>query len=185
MHDDIPWQVFAENGEPIVGKSALRGAFAQDESLILAASNVWVWRKTNESIEVLLQKRAHTKSSWPSYWDISVSGHVDANETFIESGIREAKEEIGMSIDGSLLRFIFSLRTPLDKQELDAVYLYELTEDFTPRFDDGEVEELDWISLDTFKNMIQDPDAYSLVPQGEEYFGLLMKSLERVYNENN
>jgi isopentenyldiphosphate isomerase len=43
---------------------------------------------------VLLQRRAHDKSSWPGFLDASAAGHLLAGES-IRDGLREADEELG------------------------------------------------------------------------------------------
>ena len=43
MHNE-PWQVYAENGASL-NYSATRQEFAEDESMIMGASHVWLWRR--------------------------------------------------------------------------------------------------------------------------------------------
>ncbi len=179
VHDE-PWQVFANNGQPLNGQSATRDGFADDVSLVMCAAHVWIWRRGTGGIEVLLQKRATTKPTWPGYWDISVAGHINADETAVQSAVREAREEIGLVLNEHALYFIFSLRTPLDLREIDHVYMHELAEEVPFRFDDGEVEELRWVAIDEFVSWTKQPEDYGLVPQGDEYFALLMTNLHRL-----
>jgi len=47
---------------------------------------------------VYLQKRSLTKDNNPGLWDSSVSGHVDAGESYDSCVIREAQEEIGLHL---------------------------------------------------------------------------------------
>lgn len=179
MSHDEPWQVFALNGEAEVGRSARRKDFTDD--LIMGASHLWIWRRNNAGkVEVLLQKRALSKKTWPGYDDISAAGHIDAGETPIESAVREAKEEIGLDVDPQKLYYIFSLRTPLVLNEIDHVYLYESPDNFVPSFDDGEVESTEWLSLDELRVRTSDPEKYHLVDQGDGYFSLLLSSIEKL-----
>lgn len=181
MAHSEPWQVFDESGEPIAGRGVGRAELATDSNLIVAASHVWIWRRSGAVTEILLQKRASDKKTWSSHWDISAAGHVDMNETFVQSAIRECKEEINLEVTKEQLYFAFALRTPLDKQELDAVFLYELQHDDTDfSFNDGEVEELKWVSVSEFADMIRNPTEHTLVPQGDEYFGLLTMMIKHV-----
>lgn len=184
MHNE-PWQVFAQNGEPLAGRQASRADFQKDPSLIMGASHVWFWRRRDNSAEVLLQKRASTLRSWPSYFDITAAGHIDANESAISAAVRECKEEVGVEILGDDLHYIFSLRTPINRREFDVVYIFEVKEDLDFHFDDGEVEEVLWISIDTLENWAADTNGAKLVPQGEEYFGLLIKNIKFIIDEDN
>lgn len=178
-----PWQIFSENGRPLEGKSASREVFDTNKSLVMGASHVWVWRRNADEIELLLQKRAEDKMTWPGYLDISTAGHIDEGEDVVQAAIREAKEEIGIFLDENKLYYIFSLRTPLDPREFDTVYLYELTEEVDFTFDDGEVEELRWVSLGEFEEMTRQPEEHKLVPQGNEYFALTINALKRLRHD--
>lgn len=185
MHNE-EWQVFAYNGEPIIGKSAKRDDFNQDKSLIMGASHIWFWRCSPLNyIEVLLQRRSPDKMTWPGYVDVSVAGHVDNGETFVETAVRESFEEIGVSLTPGMLEYIFSQRAALDECEFDAVYICELDTEISFAFNDGEVESLEWVSLEKFKSMTESPDLYSLIPQGKEYFGFVINALSKKTSENN
>ena len=63
-------------------------------------SHLWLLRKRGDKAEVLLQKRAMTKS-FPGCYDISSAGHIPAGDDFAESAIRELGEELGITADES------------------------------------------------------------------------------------
>ncbi len=177
MHSE-PWQVFAENGEAVIGESYSGEEFPVDS--VMGAAHVWVWRNTQDGKEVMLQKRAASLFSWPGYFDISAAGHIDANESPLQCAVRESVEEIGLVVDESLLHFIFASRTALAKKEIDFVYLYEVNESFEPQFDDGEVELVEWVAIADFIARVKLPEKNNLVNQGEHYFGLLVDQLNRL-----
>lgn len=178
VHLDESWQLFAENGEPLPG-SATREMIARDSSLLFGAAHVWVWRKSEDAeVQILLQKRAESKRTWPGHYDISAAGHINADEIPLQAAVREADEEIGLKVHTERLKYLFSLRTPLDIQEIDHVYLYEASLEFSPTYTDGEVSECKWIRLDEFIEMTRSPESYSLVDQGVSYFSLLQDNLE-------
>ena len=54
--------------------------------------------------EILLQLRQNT-GYMDNYWEFSAGGHVEENESFTKAVIREAKEEIGITINPQDLRF--------------------------------------------------------------------------------
>lgn len=51
----------------------------------------------NDKGEVLLQKRSDKKDTYPGYYTVSASGHVDKGETYLVSARREITEELGIS----------------------------------------------------------------------------------------
>lgn len=87
MADDELLDVFDERGWHIGVKQ--RGAVHRDGDWHLAF-HLWVVRPDG----VMFQRRASTKSSWPSYLDASASGHLLAGEAVMD-GLREAEEELG------------------------------------------------------------------------------------------
>ena len=52
----------------------------------------------NAAGELFLQKRSMKKDCFPGTWDSSVSGHVDAGETYDACAMREPREEIGLEL---------------------------------------------------------------------------------------
>ena len=62
-------------------------------------------RMQNGSEEILFQKRKNT-GYCDGYYDLSASGHVDANESMKHAMCREAKEELGITIDEDDLEFV-------------------------------------------------------------------------------
>ena len=179
MHNE-PWQVYSNNGASLSGHSADKGEINKNPSLIVGASHVWIWRENNGTTELLLQKRSGSVKSWPGYYDISTAGHIDANESPIETAVREAEEEVGLGINADDLYFVFSLRASIRDTEFDWVYLYKLTNDAQFRFEDGEVESLEWVTLEEFQERISDTSKNKIVPHGDPYFALLLMNLRRI-----
>ena len=71
------------------------------------ASHVWL---VTPDHRVLLQRRSPAKENWPDLWDISVAGHVSAGESAIDAAIREAREELGLSLHARELTHLGTLR---------------------------------------------------------------------------
>lgn len=124
---------------------------AHKEGLFHATVHVWFF---TEDHQLLLQKRAYTKKVFPSLWDVSVAGHIEAGETTKMAAIREVQEEIDLKITQKNLTkigirkdkirhsngildnefkhiFICKLTTPINKLnrqigEIDAIQLFDL-----------------------------------------------------------
>ena len=171
------WQVFSQNGSLLAGQDILPAESRKTDQIIVGAVHIWVWRKTEKGLEVLLEKRAATKPTWPGCLDISTAGHIDAGESLFEAAVREADEEIGLSIDSEKLVYFFGYRN--FENGLKWVYLYEITKPTEFVFNDGEVESLEWVRLENFEEMTKKPEQHNLVPHPQEYFGLLLAALKR------
>ena len=62
-------------------------------------SHVWIVRDNAKGgWDVLLQKRSQNKDSFPGCYDISSAGHIPAGDGYIESALRELKEELGLEV---------------------------------------------------------------------------------------
>lgn len=61
-------------------------------------AHVWIVRKTDKGYDILLQKRSSSKDSYPGCYDISSAGHIRAGDGFLESAVRELKEELGIDV---------------------------------------------------------------------------------------
>jgi isopentenyldiphosphate isomerase len=186
------WQLYNNQGSPILGKGALKED-VYGRALLHAASHVWIWRRTNNnSIEILLQKRATDKKTWPGRYDISAAGHIDIGEDPITAAIRETQEEIGFAINEQDLRFIGvdrRLMVAPDKSwtenELNWMYLLEIKQDVSFKLEDGEVDSLVWKSLAQIQKELADNTAKdSYVPHGSKYFGVVFGGIEQVEAES-
>ncbi|OGG73169.1 hypothetical protein A3A38_03530 [Candidatus Kaiserbacteria bacterium RIFCSPLOWO2_01_FULL_53_17] len=63
---------------------------------ISRGSGIWI---TNTKGNVLLARRAFTKKHDPGKWGAAVVGAVDEGEEYDDNAVKEAYEELGLSID--------------------------------------------------------------------------------------
>lgn len=87
-----------ENALP-TGKIVER-AVAHREGIPHRTSHLWLVRKRDHRVQILLQKRALTKS-FPGCYDISSAGHIPAGQDYLPSAVRELKEELGLTAQES------------------------------------------------------------------------------------
>lgn len=115
--------------------------------------------------KVLLQKRSKDKKLWPDMWDVAVGGHVDAGEFSYQAAIREAKEELGLSLKPQDLIHIGS--TTSENLEGDIINRH-FNDYFVAHLDldpaqitlqPEEVQEIKWISVDEFEDFIKNDTA--------------------------
>lgn len=181
MHDNELWQLYNDNGTPIPGKGAPKEEFNANNNLIMGNAHIWFCKTSGETVEILLQKRAITKSHRPGWFHISAGGHINVGETAVEAAVRETEEEMGIKLDADKLHYAFSMRIiEKDPRDIVNVFLYQLNgnEEFT--YLDGEVDSYQWCTLDNFKEITADAVTHNLVPQGKLYFGSVIAALEYV-----
>ncbi|MCA1023862.1 NUDIX hydrolase [Halobacillus litoralis] len=149
----------------------------------------WVLTKSDSEWHMLLQKRAFDKADYPGFYDITAAGHIESGEGVIPGGLREIKEELGLSlersdltpagyvkeeligkgmVDREICRLFFYTWTggdmPIGHEVADvlAVPLKQLAPWLT-----GEKERVTGVSVCTGKT--EDMKAVSLVPHTSDY----------------
>ncbi len=65
-----------------------------EKKLRYKVSALWI---KNSGADILLARRAHTKSHSPGKWGPAVAGTVEEAESYEENIIKEAKEELGLT----------------------------------------------------------------------------------------
>lgn len=97
---------------------------------------VHVWLLSPRAGELLLQRRAAVKDSWPGWWDISAAGHLSAGQASADAAARELAEELGLRLPRERLRFLHTHEErlasvqrgrPFVNNEFNDVYLVTLT----------------------------------------------------------
>src|SRR3989344_8294482 len=79
---------------------------AHKKGLIHKSVHVWLLDSNNQ---LLIQKREKNQRAYPGYWDISASGHVSTVETSLEAAIKETKEELGIDVKESEIKYLFTV----------------------------------------------------------------------------
>jgi 8-oxo-dGTP diphosphatase len=67
---------------------------------LVPATYVLLLRDGAAGGEVLLQRRQNT-GFMDDHWAASAAGHVEAGESCVAAGVREAREELGIVVDGA------------------------------------------------------------------------------------
>ena len=97
------FDIVDEQGNP-TGEIVER-EYAHRNGIRHRTAHLWLLRKKDGRIQVLLQKRSANKDSHPGCYDISSAGHIPAGVDYKPSAIRELKEELG--VDGEEKDLVF------------------------------------------------------------------------------
>ncbi|KAL0922058.1 hypothetical protein M5K25_006019 [Dendrobium thyrsiflorum] len=103
LQDDELLDVLTKTGEK-TGVSKPRGLVHRDGDYHRAV-HVWIYAESTK--ELLLQRRADCKDSWPGLWDISSAGHISAGDSSLLTARRELHEELGISLPNDAFELIF------------------------------------------------------------------------------
>ncbi len=106
--------------DQVIGK-ATRGECHTNKALIHRAVILIVH---NNKGQVFLQQRSATKDMFPLLWTFSATGHVTCSDNYIDTAVREAKEELGIDISKKELEFVTTVLVKSDQEtEINAVFM--------------------------------------------------------------
>lgn len=150
------FDIVDEQGKP-TGEIVERSE-AHRQGLCHRTAHIWVVREKDGVTEVLLQKRAMNKDSFPGRFDTSSAGHIQAGDEPLESAIRELGEELGIHATEEDLEFAGTFRINYEKEfygklfrdnEVTFVYVYKRPVDETKlTLQTEEVETVEWFPFE-------------------------------------
>ncbi len=145
-----------ENGEP-TGQTVERET-AHAKGIRHRTAHLWLVREKNGKLQVLLQRRAKHKESFPDRYDTSSAGHIPAGDEYRESAIRELFEELGVHAKAEDLVYCgirrvvydgeFGGKPFHDRQVSKVFYLWFDADESAFNIDPGEVDSVLWMDLD-------------------------------------
>ena len=162
-----------ENGIP-TGEIVERQV-AHKDGINHRTAHVWVVRIFNGEPQVLLQKRAMNKDSFPGKFDTSSAGHIQAGDEPLESAIRELEEELGIKASGHELEHIGKFHIEFDKvfngrmfkdRETAYVYVYRKNVDIEKLvLQEEEITKVQWFDVRKLDELLKNRDDRFCVPR--------------------
>ena len=129
------------------------------------ASHVWLVRKYDQEIQVLLQKRSRNKDSYPGCYDTSSAGHIPAGSGYEESALRELKEELGVTASEEELHLCgrrviyhdeeFHGEMFVDRQISKVYFIWKDLEEKDFTIQKEELESVKWMEIGQCINMVK------------------------------
>jgi len=130
-------------------------------------TGVWI---VNVEDKVLCQQRSFSKDVYPGMWMLTFGGHLKAGESYEENVLSELREELGLSPRVEELEMLGSHKNSEHKHH-GQLYVYRWNGQVRElRFNDGEVEQVKWVSLEEYHEMQNAGiDTYPVNPLLVEY----------------
>ena len=163
---------YNEQNEPIGIVNREEGI---NRGLLLEGVQLWIINPENN--QVLMQRRSRNKQNNPSKIDVSVSAHVEPDETAIQAMLREAREEIGLADS----EYLYSKMQKFAENKINLAdygrqgryimhfylaFLNNPLESYTKQ--DSEVEELFFMDYEEVKRRVRSDDPEMLMPKSDE-----------------
>lgn len=184
LNEEELLDVVDANGVPtgdLVGREE-----AHAEGIRHRTAHIWLYRKKNGAVQILLQRRAENKD-YPRCYDISAAGHLRAGESSSACALRELEEELGVIADVGDLCFcgqrVFCFRGKgkdghpfIDNQVSDVYLLHCEKEETDFSVDAQEAEEVVWISfLDCVEKVKNNAFQHCIYPEELEMLRNFLK----------
>ena len=138
---------------------------AHAKGILHRTSHVWIARRRDGKVQILLQKRAEHKSSFPGCYDISSAGHIPAGDSYEGSALRELEEELGVSVKAEELIFCGDRKVVWDDvffgkafhdRQISRVFLLWLDrEEAAFTVQESEVDSVRWMDFDACYTGVQ------------------------------
>ena len=154
--------------------ATIERAEAHSRGILHRRAHVWVVRRREGRWEILLQKRAKNKESFPGMFDTSSGGHIPSGAEPLDSALRELEEEWGIRARPEQLAYVGHFRSQYEAvfygalfrdNEYTRVYVYREPVDInTLCLQTEEVEEVCWFDLEDVREEIRTRRARICVP---------------------
>lgn len=151
-------------------------SIAHAEGIPHRTAHIWIIRKEDKKVQILLQKRSMNKDSFPGKFDTSSAGHIQAGDEPLESALRELKEELGIQAKPEELHFAGTFPISFAKEfhgkmfrdeEIAFVYIYAQPVDIHQlTLQEEEVETVQWFDLEDVYEECRQHNEKFCVPQG-------------------
>lgn len=129
-------------------------------------SHVWILRRKESKVQILLQMRCKDKDAYPGCYDISSAGHIPAGSGFVESARRELSEELGVEASSQDLIEVGYRNIDIDENfhgkpfhdrqysKIFVLWLDQEEDDFTVQ--EEEIDFVKWFDFDIcYNNVIE------------------------------
>ena len=139
---------------------------AHAEGIPHRTAHIWIIRKKEGKVQILLQKRSQNKDSFPGCYDTSSAGHIPAGVDFEDSALRELREELGLTADATELTDCGLIRiqsesffhgAPFKDDQVSKVfYIWKDVEPEAMKLQASEVSGVIWMPLDECRRRVRD-----------------------------
>lgn len=114
-------------------------------------THIWI---INSDKEVLCQQRSLSKDKNPGLWQSYFGGHLKSGQTYEQNAVEELAEEIGLKVDPKDLIPVYIKKSD-EARHFGQVYLLKWNSELKDlKFNDGEVQQVKWISLTDLSNLV-------------------------------
>lgn len=143
----------------LTGKKIMRGMPRAEGEYVLVVHLLIFDREGH----FLVQRRVDDKASWPGMWDISLGGMAQSGDDSRRAVEREAREELGLTLDLSDTEPVFTFRAP---KTFDDYWMAEIDHDTPLKLQPEEVAEARWVDRSEWEALLA---SHQVIPYSFQY----------------
>jgi isopentenyl-diphosphate delta-isomerase type 1 len=140
-----------DENDNVIGKDVRENI--HKNGLLHREIHVWIYNKNSE---ILFQRRAKDKDTYPDLLDASVGGHVEIDDDYLTTAVKELEEETGIKAEANDLIYITKMRrssvdekTGMKNNTIKMVYAYEFKGDAKDlKLEEGMATSLEFWKID-------------------------------------
>jgi len=148
-----------DENDNVIGKDTRENI--HKNGLLHREIHVWIYNKNGE---ILFQRRAKTKDTYPDLLDASVGGHVEIGDDYLTTTVKELEEETGIKAEAKDLIYITKMRRNsydekigMKNNTIKRVYAYEFNGDAKDlKLEDGMATSLEFWKIDKILHLTDD-----------------------------
>ena len=140
-----------DENDNIIGKDTRENI--HKNGLLHREIHVWIYNKNGE---IIFQRRAKTKDTYPDLLDASVGGHVEIDDDYLTTAVKELEEETRIKAEAKDLIYITKMRrsnldekTGMKNNTIRRIYAYEFNGDAKDlKLEEGMATSLEFWKID-------------------------------------
>ncbi len=157
-----------------------------EKGLLHRAFSIFVFRDTNNFLEILLQKRSSKKYHCANLWTNTCCSHARPGEDIILTAEKRLQEEFGFTLnlyEVGYFSYCARLENNLIENEYDHVFIGKYTDE-NIKSDPEEINKFEWVSIESLlQNLNNNPRKYTPWLKQALDIALQKRYLEPLFSE--
>lgn len=175
--------ILVDSNDVIMGEAEKLSV--HQNNLCHRAFSVFIFRRHNGTLEVLMQKRNREKYHCGGLWTNTCCGHPHPNENTLLAAIRRLQEEMGIREDlkyAGKFHYQVDFDNGLSENEVDHVFYAEYSGDEI-KPDPKEIEEYKWINIERLRKAVS-AECQQFTPWLQHALNIAMEKMDNNENTN-
>lgn len=133
----------------------LARSFVHTNAIWHRTTGIWV---INDKKQILCHKRSLKKDIKPGLWEAFFGGHLQPGEDYVDSAVKEIREELGITVlANTLLPYKILKSDKPNHKEFQHIFAHKtVLHDTDFNFEKEEIDELKWLNIEELTTLLLD-----------------------------